>query len=197
MPLAVFQTVFILVDFFSRTNHLPVCCWLVGLRCVNGSAHMAAACFRANLLNLMDSEKAFGLHVLALPTPCFLSFFLSLFLRLTLSAYWLSELPPNTRMYLLSSVCLRGSDCWRFSSTLQTGLILNKGEGLELVVFQHSRGERRKLCVPGTRFLQHAVTSLQLSPSLMLPDRCVCMLFHALGGDREWRGGERGRQTTG
>lgn len=109
MPLAVFLTVFIFWwILFSRTNHLPVCCWLVGLRCVNGSAHMAAACFRANLLNLMDSEKAFGLHVLALPTPCFLSFFLSLCLRLSLSAYWLSELPPNTRMYLLSSACLRG-----------------------------------------------------------------------------------------
>lgn len=109
--------------------------------------------------------------------------------------------------YIRSSVCLRCSDCWRFSSTLQTGLILNKGEGLELVVFQHSRGERRKVCVPGTRFLQHAVTSLQLSPSLMLPDRwgCVCMLFHAFcswGWVRKeegwgWWGGEGGGQPTG
>lgn len=178
----VFLTVlkFFMVEFISLTNHLLGCCLLVGLHCVNGSPHMAAASFRANLLNLMDSEKAFGLHVLALPTPCFLSFFLSLFLPLRLTllflAYWLSEVPLDTRIhYLLSSACLRCSDCWRFSSTLQTGLILNKGEGLELAVFQHSRGERREVCVPGTRFLQHAVTSLQLSPSLMLPDRWGCV----------------------
>ncbi len=165
---------FFTVEFISLTYHPLGCCLLVGLHRVNGSPHMAAASFRANLLNLMGSEKAFGLHVLALPTPCFLSFFLSLFL--TLCAYWLSELPLNARIHcLLSSAWLRCSDCWRFSSALQTGLILNKGEGLELVVFQHSRGERREVCVPGTRFLQRAVTSLQLSPSLILPDRWGCV----------------------
>lgn len=92
---------------------------------------------------------------------------------------------------------------------------LTKVRGLELVVFQHSRGERREVCVPGTQFLQHAVTSLQLSPSLMLPDRwgCVCMYVVScilqLGRDRSgggwgeweegwgWRGGEGGGQTTG
>lgn len=83
--LAVLLTLLRLVDLFSLTNHLPGCCWLVGLHCVNGAPHMAAASFRANLLNLMDSEKAFGLHVLALPIPCFLSFFLCFFLSNVLS----------------------------------------------------------------------------------------------------------------
>lgn len=36
---------------------------------------MAAASFLANLLNLMDSEKASRLHVLALPTLVFCFFF--------------------------------------------------------------------------------------------------------------------------
>lgn len=80
--------------FFSLTNHL------VGLHCGSGSPHMAAASFRANLLNLMDSEKAFGLHVLAHPTLCFLSLFLPLQLTLCslliirTSSQHLDILPP-------------------------------------------------------------------------------------------------------
>lgn len=46
---------------------------------------MAAASFLAHLLNLMDSEKASGLHVLALPTPCFLFSFSSFLLSDPLS----------------------------------------------------------------------------------------------------------------
>lgn len=50
---------------------------------------------------------------------------------------------------------------------------VTKGEGWILLC--SSRGEWREVCVPGTPFLQHAVTSLQLFPSLMLPDRWGCV----------------------
>lgn len=107
----------------------------------------------------MDSEKALGLRVLALPTPRFLSFSPSLFILCT----------PIDYQKLLSTL---GYITWSPQRVFAAptvggspaGLILNKGEGLEL---EHSR----EVCVPGTRLLQHAVTSLQLSPPLMLPDR--------------------------
>lgn len=115
----------------------------------------------------MDSEKALGLHVLALPTPRFLSFSPSLFLPLRLILC-----TPIDYQKLLSTLGYITSSPQRVFAAptvggSPAGLILNKGEGLELVVLLHSR----EVCVPGTRLLQHAVTSLQPSPPLMLPDR--------------------------
>lgn len=66
---------FFMVIYFSLSCKSSGCCWLVGLHRANGSPHMAAASFLANLLNLMDSEKASRLRVLALPTLVFWFFF--------------------------------------------------------------------------------------------------------------------------
>lgn len=165
--------------FLPPANHLPGCCWLVGLRCVNGSPHMAAASFRANLLNLMDSEKASGLRVLALPTPCFL-FLLPLFVSsspIYSAPIDYQNFLANTRLrYLFSSARLCRSDCWRFSSALSKQVwSLTKVRGCSSLCSSTAEVNGERSCVPGTRFLQHTVTSLQLSPSLMLPDRWGCV----------------------
>lgn len=55
-------------------------CYKLVFHSVNGSAHIAATSFLANLLSLMDGEKASGLLVFSLPTTCFVSIFPSLFL---------------------------------------------------------------------------------------------------------------------
>lgn len=74
VPLTVLK--FFMVDFFFffilQIIWLLLTCWtsLCKWFTTYGSCKLLA-----NLLNLMDSEKAFGLHVLALPTPCFPFFF--------------------------------------------------------------------------------------------------------------------------
>lgn len=209
VPLTVLK--FFMVDFFIFLScKSSGCCWLVGLHCANGSPHMAAASFWPTCWTWWIVKRPSGCMFWPSLPRAFLSFFhfVSSSSTYALCLLIIRTCSLHTQIYYVrSSACLRCSDCWRFSSTLQTGLILNKGEGLELVVLQHSRGEWREVCVPGTRFLQHAVSSLQLSPSLMLPDRwgCVCMLFHAFcswGWVRKeegwgWWGGEGGGQPTG
>lgn len=166
------------------------CCWLVGLDCANGSAHMAAASFLANLLNLMDSEKALGLHMLALPTPSFLFlFFPSLFLsyRHTVCVYWLPEfLSTHSDTYNVGgspapSEPVRSSEQgW--------------GTGARCLPARQ-RWMERGPCSWDTRFLQHAVTSLQLPPLSDVTWQvrvCVCcFMLSAVGG------GVRGRRGLG